>query len=86
MYLYPPRLCLLYAPPASGATRVSVRPPGPRAPGGRPEDGQAGPQAGPLVPAHRGGVLLSAGPSPESFSVQTRRLSTDRDLIFFFII
>lgn len=43
-----------------------VRPPGPRPPGGHPEDGQAGPQGGPLLPAHRGRVLLSGVPPPPS--------------------
>ncbi|KAG7467809.1 hypothetical protein JOB18_042242, partial [Solea senegalensis] len=62
--LLPLRLCLLHAPPSPRATRLSVRPPGPRTRGGRPQEGEAGPQGGPLVPTHRGGVLLIGHTTP----------------------
>ncbi|KAG7231714.1 hypothetical protein INR49_010445, partial [Caranx melampygus] len=52
------QLRVLHAPPSPRATRLSVRPPGPWPRGGCPQDGEAGPQGGALVPTHRGGVLL----------------------------
>ena len=84
----PSRLRLLYAPPAPGATRVSVRPPGPWSPGGRPQDGQARPQGGPLMPAHRRGMLLSNFPPPllESRCSDSVLALTGITYFFFFLL
>ncbi|CAF88723.1 unnamed protein product, partial [Tetraodon nigroviridis] len=51
-------LRVLHAPPSTRAARLPVRPSGPRPRGSRTQDGEAGPQSGALVPAHRRGVLL----------------------------
>lgn len=76
--LSPSRFCLLYASPAPRAAWVSVWPPGPWSPGGRPKDGQTRPQGGPLMPAHRRRVLLSIF-ALRRISVFGRCLSTSRD-------
>lgn len=78
LLLSPSRFCLLYASPAPRAAWVSVWPPGPRSPGGRPKDGQTRPQGGPLMPAHRRRVLLSIF-ALRRISVSGRCLSTSRD-------
>jgi len=57
-FCFPCRLCVLHASSSPRAARLSVWPSGPWAWGGCPQDGEAGPQGGPLVPTHRGGMLL----------------------------
>ena len=74
VFSFPLRLCILHAPSSTRATRLSVRPSGPRAWGGRPQDGEAGPQGGPLVPTHRGGVLLIGHNAWPAIQLEMRRL------------
>lgn len=52
------RLRLLHEAPPPRAAQLPVRPPGPRPSGRHPEDGEAGAEGGPLLPADRRGVLL----------------------------
>lgn len=73
---FPPRLRVLHAAPSTRATRLSVRPSGPRPRGGRSQDGEAGPQGGPLVPTHRGGVLLIGRPPRD----EMRRLQEEEEV------
>ena len=58
---------VLHAAPAPRTAPLPLRPSGPRPAGRRPQDGQAGPQGGPLLPAHRRGVFVSTHtPSPQA--------------------
>lgn len=67
------RLRVLHAAPSTWAARLPVRPSGPRARGGRAQDGEAGPQGGPLMPTHRGGVLLIGRPAPQTRHLKRRK-------------